>query len=50
MPQDTACTEIYGGDQVATVTGPGVQAFFNRANGCEIERWDDVAPLLELPG
>ncbi|HVD65983.1 MAG TPA: SSI family serine proteinase inhibitor [Gaiellaceae bacterium] len=49
VPLDMACTEIYGGDQVATVTGAGLKAKFSRANGCEIARWDALAPLLELP-
>jgi subtilisin inhibitor-like len=45
---DVACTQIYGGDQLATVTGAGVQASFSRANGCEIARWDALRPVLEL--
>jgi hypothetical protein len=45
---DVACTEIYGGDQVATITGTGVQASFSRVNGCEIARWDALGPVLEL--
>jgi Subtilisin inhibitor-like len=48
VPADTACTEIYGGDQVALVEGNGVRAILNRTNGCEIARWDALAPLLEL--
>ena len=47
VPGDVACTEIYGGDQVATITG-SVDARFSRANGCEIDRWDRLAPVLEL--
>jgi hypothetical protein len=39
-----ACTEIYGGPQVAEVRGTfkgrRIQARFTRANGCEIDRWD----------
>jgi hypothetical protein len=46
---DVACTQIYGGDQEATVTGD-VDAAFSRANGCEIARWDALADLVELPG
>jgi subtilisin inhibitor-like len=45
---DLACTQIYGGDQLATITGAGVQASFSRANGCEIARWDALRPVLEL--
>ena len=46
----TACTEIFGGPQTATVTGrlrgARVDARFSRANGCEIARWERVAKLL----
>jgi hypothetical protein len=50
-----ACTEIYGGDQAAEVKGTGpdgttVRAILNRSNGCEIARWDVLAPLVEVPG
>jgi hypothetical protein len=45
---DVACTQIYGGDQLATITGAGVQASFSRVNGCEIARWDALRPVLEL--
>jgi hypothetical protein len=47
---DVACTQIYGGDQVATLSGAGVNASFSRANGCEISRWDKLAPLLDFSG
>jgi hypothetical protein len=47
---DVACTQIYGGDQVATLSGAGVNASFSRGNGCEISRWDNLAPLLDLSG
>lgn len=50
VPMDTACTQIYGGPQIATVTGRfrghSVRAYFNRRNGCEIERWNRVAFLF----
>lgn len=45
---DVACTQIYGGGQEATATGPGVDAAFSRTNGCEIARWDALAPVLDL--
>jgi len=42
-PADTACNEIYGGPENATVTGTfagsPVSTTFARRNGCEIERW-----------
>jgi Subtilisin inhibitor-like len=48
-PPATACTEIYGGPQTATVTGTfrgePVDASFERTNGCEIARWDSLAFL-----
>jgi Subtilisin inhibitor-like len=44
---DVACTEIYGGDQVATITG-SVEASFSRANGCEIDRWGRLSAVLVL--
>jgi hypothetical protein len=47
VPGDVACTEIYGGDQVARITG-SVEASFSRANGCEIARWDALKAVLEL--
>jgi Subtilisin inhibitor-like len=50
VPLDMACTQIYGGDQVARVRGAGFEAVFNRTNGCEIARWDALAPVLELDG
>ena len=46
-----ACTEIYGGpDEVTlegTIGGEPVDATFTRANGCEIDRFDRITPLLE---
>jgi len=48
-PGNVACTEIYGGPQLATINGPGVQAVFSRTNGCEIARWDALKAVLELP-
>jgi Subtilisin inhibitor-like len=48
--QGVACTEIYGGPQLATVSGANVHAVFSRENGCQIARWEKLAPLLELSG
>lgn len=49
-PMDVACTEQWGGPQIATVTGTlagePVNAEFSRTNGCEISRWDALAPLF----
>jgi hypothetical protein len=46
---DVACTELYGGPQVATLSGTA-HARLSRVNGCEIARWDALAPLVELGG
>ena len=54
VPDDVACTEQFGGPQTATILGTldgrKVDARFARNNGCEIARWEKVAPLLEAAG
>jgi subtilisin inhibitor-like len=49
-PAGTACTQIYGGPQTATVTGllagKPLTARFARRDGCEVARWSRVAFLL----
>ena len=54
VDKNMACTEIYGGPQTATVEGTyrgtAVNASFNRTNGCEISRWDAIAPTLVSAG
>jgi hypothetical protein len=49
-PDGTACTQIFGGPQTATIKGTirgdAVDASFSRKDGCEIERWARVDPLL----
>jgi hypothetical protein len=53
-PGMTACTEQYGGPEVATVKGTlrgkPVDARFSRENGCAIARWNDVSELLKAAG
>ncbi len=43
-PQDQICTEIYGGEDVATITGTiddlTVDTAVDRTNGCGINDWD----------
>ena len=50
VPRDAACTQVYGGPQVARVLGRlrgrSVDATFRRTNGCETARWERVAFLL----
>jgi hypothetical protein len=54
IPKAVACTEIYGGPQVARVVGvvegKRVWATFSRQNGCAIARWNRVSPWLLPPG
>lgn len=54
VPVDQACTAIYGGPRTATVTGTyedePVSATFNQENGCEIARWNQIAPVLKALG
>jgi hypothetical protein len=53
VPHDAACTTIYGGPDVAIVTGrfrgSRVWAKFQLRDGCEIARWKRVVPLLPSP-
>ena len=46
VPEGTACTQIYGGPEIADVSGTfngkPVDAQFSRGNGCELERWKRV--------
>jgi hypothetical protein len=50
VPRGTACTQIYGGPQVARVRGRlrgrRISAEFSRTDGCEISRWDRVRFLF----
>jgi hypothetical protein len=50
IPSDVACTQIYGGPQVArvvgTVIGKRVWATFSREDGCAISRWERLSPWL----
>jgi hypothetical protein len=49
---DVACTQIYGGPEEAriagVVAGNAVDSMFSRTNGCEIDRWDRLAPVLDV--
>jgi hypothetical protein len=53
-PGDVACTQQYGGPQVATVKGTlhgePVNARFSRTDGCEIGRWNRASELLGAAG
>jgi hypothetical protein len=49
---DMTCTMIFGGPEQATVVGvvngEEVDAAFERSNGCELDRWDRMAVLLQV--
>ncbi|CAB4693592.1 MAG: hypothetical protein F2718_01245 [Actinobacteria bacterium] len=49
-PADQMCSEIYGGDQTAVITGTWlgkkVSRKFSRVNGCEIDTWESFYPIL----
>lgn len=53
VPGHMACTMIFGGPQVATVKGTwrgkAVDARLNRTNGCEVDRWNKLKPLVGDP-
>ncbi|PYI37851.1 serine protease inhibitor [Arthrobacter psychrolactophilus] len=51
LPDPTrVCTQQYGGPEIAVVTGwfedQEVNASFSRTDGCEISRWQALAPLF----
>jgi hypothetical protein len=53
-PDDVACTQQFGGPEVATVKGTlqgeRVDATFSREDGCQIARWETAKPLIEAAG
>ncbi len=50
VPPDTACTLLYGGPEQARITGTldgePVEAVLSRVDGCQIDRWERLLPLL----
>ena len=50
LPTDRACTEQYGGPETAQVTGrwagEDVDLALSRTDGCAIDQWTRLAPLL----
>jgi hypothetical protein len=53
IPADQMCTQIYGGPQTAHVTGrwkgAAVDIRLSRVDGCRIEQWNSLGPLLPGP-
>jgi hypothetical protein len=54
VPKNVACTQIYGGPQVAYVRGRfhdrRIATRFSRGDGCEIDRWNRVRFLFPSAG
>lgn len=52
VPAGQMCSMIYGGSQTAQVKGvwhgAAVNEKYNRANGCEVARWKEMAPVLPV--
>ncbi len=50
IPRDAMCTELYGGPQVALITGTfrgrALRTQLARRNGCEISRFDRLSFLV----
>lgn len=50
IPEDQPCTMIYGGPQQAKITGTWdgerIEAQLARTNGCEIDQWDSLEPVV----
>jgi Subtilisin inhibitor-like len=51
VAQDQICPQVYGGPQTATVegtwNGQQVSATYKRTDGCEIKRWEQMAPVFQ---
>jgi hypothetical protein len=52
VPEDVMCTQQFGGPEQARVRGAyrgrELDLRYSRANGCEISRWDRLAPLFKV--
>jgi hypothetical protein len=50
LPPDRVCTEQYGGPQTARVSGvwggSPVELSLSRTDGCAIDQWDGLVPLV----
>src|SRR2546425_12898660 len=50
VPKGIACSQIYGGPQVALVRGTDMGhrgwARFKRSGGCQVERWNRISFLF----
>ena len=53
IPADQMCTQIYGGAQTAHISGRwkgvAVDLRLSRVDGCRVEQWNSLGPLLPGP-
>lgn len=53
VPAGAACTSEWGGQQIATIVGringKRVQSTFTMEDGCEMDRWESLLPVLGTP-
>jgi hypothetical protein len=54
VPRGTACSQIYGGPQTATITGTvngrKINSTFSRTDGCQVARWNTAKAFVTFPG
>lgn len=53
LPDDVMCTQVYGGPETAHVVGrwggQPVDVQLSRTDGCRIEQWASLVPLVPAP-
>jgi hypothetical protein len=53
IPEDAICTQQYGGPETARVVGrwggEPVELELSRVNGCRIDQWNSLVPLVPAP-
>lgn len=54
LPADAVCTQQYGGPETARVVGrwggEPVELELSRVDGCRIDQWNSLVPLVPAPG
>ena len=54
VPSGTACSQIYGGPETATVIGTlnglKINSTFSRTDGCQVARWETAKAFFTFPG
>lgn len=53
IPEDTICTQVYGGPETAHVVGrwggEPVDLELSRVDGCRLAQWDSLVPVVPAP-